>query len=190
MKPLGKIIRLQIQRSRLKLGEKPNQYYDPSALLSINELTLTPRGAFAIVNGEMILDIHHTDHPHTRNSDGVNDLSIGFTSHYEAMRERYGDHLFDGCAGENILVAIDSRADLTQLQNGLLIQNGDTASAVRLTNLLVALPCAPFSKFASRSDDPHTVKQALQFLDHGTRGFYCVVNQEATIKVGDEVVVG
>ena len=190
MKPLGKIIRLQIQRSRLKLGEKPNQYYDPSALVAVDELRLTPKGAFAIVNSETILDIHHTDHPHTRNNNGVNDLSIGFTSHYQAMRECYGDHLFDGCAGENILVAVSTREDLATLASGLLIQNGDAASAVRLTDLMVALPCAPFSKFASKSSDPQTVKGALQFLDHGTRGFYCVVNQEATIKVGDEVAVG
>lgn len=188
MTPLGKIIRLQIQRLRLKLGEKPNQYYDPSALVAVNELRLTPQGAFAIVNGETILDIHHTAHPHTRNSDGVNDLCIGFTSHYEAMRERYGDHLFDGCAGENILVAVSAREDLARLVSGLVIQNGDTASAVRLTDLMVALPCAPFSKFAAKSDDPQTVKGALQFLDDGTRGFYCVVNQEATIKVGDDVL--
>jgi hypothetical protein len=187
MNPLGKIVRLQIQRSRLKLGEKPNQYYDPSALVAVNELRLTPNGSYAIVNGETLLDVHHIDHPHTRNSNGVNDLSIGFTSHYQAMRARYGDHLFDGCAGENILVAIDSRVDLTQIQNGLII--GDAASAVRLTDLMVALPCAPFSKFAAKSDDPQTVKGALQFLDDGTRGFYCVANQEVTIKVGDDVFI-
>jgi hypothetical protein len=185
MNPLGKIVRLQIQRSQLKLGEKPNQYYDPSALVSVNELRLTPHGASALVGGEVILDIHHADHPHTRNSDGVNDLSIGFTSHYQAMRARYGDHLFDGCAGENILVAIDSRVDITQIQNGLIL--GDAASAVRLTDVMVALPCAPFSKYAAKSDNPQTVKSALQFLENGTRGFYCVVNQEAAIKVGDDV---
>jgi len=190
MIPLGKIIRLQIQRSRLKLGEKPNQYYDPSALITVKALNLTPKGAFAVVNGETILDVHHADHPDTRNSDGVNDLSIGFTSHYQAMRARYGDHLFDGCAGENILVAVSAREDLAALASGLVIQNGDAASAVRLTDLMVALPCAPFSKFASKSSDPQTVKGALQFLDQGMRGFYCVVNQEATIRVGDEVVIG
>ncbi len=190
MKPLGKIVRLQIQRSRLKLGEKPNQYYDPSALVIVNELHLTPQGAYARLNGETILDIHHTDHPQTRNSDGVNDLSIGFTSHYQAMRARYGDHLFDGCAGENILVAVSAREDLATLASDLVIQNGDAASAVQLSGLMVALPCAPFSKFAAKSDDPQTVKGALQFLDGGMRGFYCVVNQEATIRVGDVLFIG
>ena len=43
--PLGKIVRLQIQRSPLKTGEKPNRVYDPSPILAVNELTLTPLGA-------------------------------------------------------------------------------------------------------------------------------------------------
>src|ERR1700694_4918441 len=102
---LGRIVRLQIQRSKLKRGEKPNRYYDPAPLLAVDELTLTPHGALVrLAGGGTLVDIHHAAHPDTRHLDRTNDLSVGFTPHYAAMRERFGAHLVDGCAGENILV--------------------------------------------------------------------------------------
>ena len=104
LRPLGQIVRLQLQRSSLKLGEKPNRWYDPSPLLAVDTLTLTPKGALGRTEfGEPLLDIHHADHPATRNN-GTNDISVGFTGHYAAMRARFGPHLPDGIAGENILV--------------------------------------------------------------------------------------
>ena len=45
LRPLGRIVNLQIQRSSLKLGEKPNRWFDPAPLLPVAELTLTPDGA-------------------------------------------------------------------------------------------------------------------------------------------------
>jgi hypothetical protein len=32
---------------------------------------------------------------------------MGFTGHYAATQEKFGVHLVHGCAGENILVAVD-----------------------------------------------------------------------------------
>src|SRR5574337_1547489 len=43
LRPLGKIVRLQIQRSPLKIGEKPSRVYDPSPILAVAGLTLTPQ---------------------------------------------------------------------------------------------------------------------------------------------------
>src|SRR2546426_4214324 len=43
-------------------------------------------------------------HPNTKNEDGAHGVSIGFTTHYALMRERFGDRLTPGCAGENVLV--------------------------------------------------------------------------------------
>src|SRR6185436_12587044 len=104
LRPLGRIVNLQIQRSSLKLGEKPNRWFDPAPLLPVDELALTPNGAIArLPDGGTLLDIHHANHPATRNN-GTNDISVGFTSHYAAMRQRFGPHLPDGIAGENILV--------------------------------------------------------------------------------------
>src|SRR5689334_6720356 len=123
LRPLGRVVRLQVQRSKLKLGEKPNRVYDPAPLLAVNELTLTPEGALArLPDGGMVIDVHHAAHPDTRNLDRSNDLSVGFTPHYAAMRARFGEHLSDGCAGENILIETTGRVTLADIAGGLVFQ--------------------------------------------------------------------
>jgi hypothetical protein len=195
LRPLGKIVRLQIQRSPLKVGEKPNRRYDPSALLAVDELTLTPDGALAVrglAEGGTLLDVHHVGHPETRNNEGINDLSVGFTTHYTAMRERFGDHLEDGCAGENILIETLGLIELSALEGGLVIRSANGAPPIWLRDFRVAAPCRPFSGYVlNRMVDEATLKATLQFLDNGLRGFYCTLPDEkpATIAVGDEVLV-
>ena len=188
---LGRVARLQIQRSKLKLGDKPNRYYDPSPLLSVNELTLTPEGALACLpDGSMVIDIHHPAHPDTRNLERTNDLSVGFTAHYSAMRSRYGAHLDDGCAGENILIETADRLALADIAGGLAIQPAAGGEPVRLRVVRHAPPCVEFSGYASRSREPEVIKGALQFLDAGLRGFYCALGNSApvVVAVGDQVL--
>jgi hypothetical protein len=156
----------------------------------VEELTLTREGALArLADGGTLIDVHHTAHPNTRNSGEGNDLSVGFTAHYRAMRAAYGPHLVDGCAGENILVEIDEAVSLARIAAGLFIRRA-TGDPVALANLRVALPCVEFSGYASRSADQTALKAALQFLDHGRRGFYCTYKgaQPVTIALGDEVL--
>jgi hypothetical protein len=186
--PLGPIVRLQIQRTGLKLGEKPHRVYDPAPLLEVQALTLSPAGAVALLpDGSALLDVHHLLHPRTRNLDGVNDLSVGFTGHYARMRDRYGPHLTDGCAGENILVENSAQIELPAVQRGLAIQTGQ--GWVWLHGVRVALPCVEFSTYAARPAVPEDVKATLQFLDYGLRGFYCTYDDEppAMVSVGDTV---
>ena len=186
--PLGQVVRLQIQRSSLKRGEKPHRHFEPAPLLEVAELTLTPEGAVALLpDGSALLDVHHAGHPRTRNSDGVNDLSVGFTGHYARMRSQYGPHLADGCAGENILVENGAHLDLAAVQRGLAIQSAATGAWCWLRAVRVALPCVEFSTYAARPAGPEGLKAALQFLDHGLRGFYCAFDepQPATVSVGD-----
>ena len=192
LQPLGRIVRLQIQRSKLKLGEKPNRWYDPAPLLAVDELTLTPEGALArLPDGGTLIDIHHAAHPDTRNIDRLNDLSFGFTAHYAAMRERFGAHLVDGCAGENILIETANRISLADIAGGLVIQPAGGGAPVRLRGVRVDLPCREFSGYASRSSEPQVIKQTLQFLDGGMRGFYCGLEHSVPIvvAVGDAVLV-
>ena len=192
LRPLGRVVRLQIQRSKLKLGEKPNRVYDPAPLLSVDELTLTPEGALTrMPDGGLLIDVHHPAHPDTRNLDRTNDLSVGFTSHYAAMRERYGEHLVDGCAGENILIETAGRVTQADIAGGLVIQPAKGGQAVRLQVVRHAPPCREFSGYASRSSEPDEIKDALQFLDAGLRGFYCALGNPVpmVLTIGDVVLV-
>jgi hypothetical protein len=189
---IGKIVRLQIQRSTLSLGEKPNRYFDPAALLSVNSLQITSRGAVAqLPDGQALLDYHHADYPTGANAE-LNDLSVNFTAHYDEIRAKFGaaEHLYNGCGGENILVEADHRLTESALSGGLAVQTRDGRLAW-LKNVVVALPCQPYSKYVARRTEPQVIKETLQFLDNGTRGFYCVFEDEIpmTIEVGDDVFV-
>ena len=131
------------------------------------------------------------EHPQSRNSDGVNDLAVGFTGHYARMRARNGLHLSDGCAGDNILVKASSgdQIDLATVQHGLAIQSAANGEWVRLQQVALALPSVELSGYAARQPGPEAMQAALQFLDHGLRGFYCVFEGPAVARValGDRV---
>ena len=190
MKLLGKIARLQIQRGSLTIGSGPTRYFDPAALLAVDELFLTSGGAFArTADGSCLVDVHHAAHPFTR-SRGENTLCFGFARHYEAMRDHFGEPFAFGCAAENIIVdGRASRVTLADVAAGIVIET-DQGPAT-LTNVIVAVPCMPFSKYALRDPDasPEAIKSALQFLNDGMRGFYCGFPdpKTATIRIGAKV---
>jgi hypothetical protein len=46
-----------------------------------------------------VLDVHHADHPDTRNARLVNGLSLLPRAHYDRLRARYGEHLVDRLRG-------------------------------------------------------------------------------------------
>src|ERR1041384_830435 len=190
---LGPIIRLQVQRSRLKTGEKPNQHYDPAPIVVVDRLRLTPDGTGGLLDGEEIVDVHHRAHPDTRNTRPEKGLSVGFTGHYTQIRKRYGRHMKIGCAGENLIVRTRRRLSLPEVEGGLAILSPEGNERLRLTQIVVAHPCEPFSRFAHRQKKvkPETLKATLQFMDEGMRGFRCVpdVMDQAEIEVGDVVAV-
>lgn len=187
---LGRIARLQIQRAPLKTGPKPDQRYDPGALLAVETLTLTTQGAEARgPDGAWLLDVHHARHPQTRQNNGENALSVGFTAHYARMRERFGAHVELGCAGENILVETGHPVALEQAAGGFVIETA-AGTRVRLGSVLVAAPCRPFTRYLlQQSAEPDRLKAGLHFLDGGMRGFYAALPQAepAVVSVGDTV---
>ncbi len=196
MREIGLIKLVQIQRSSLKQGQRPQRYYDPAPLLVVERLLLAGPGVSALsAAGELIIDVHHAGHPETKNSMGRNGISIGFTSHYRAMRDRYGAHLSDGCAGENILVESDHVWSLDELGATMMIERAD-GQIVALDGLMTAAPCVEFSRFAHLSAEPLTSDQlrtTLQFLDGGMRGFYARLadgQPDAEIRAGNRVFVG
>ena len=196
MHEIGRIKQVQIQRSSLKRGERLSRYYDPTPLLVVESLELTPDGVFGItINGKQVMDVHHINHPISRNHNGINGVSLGFTSHYKAIRNQFGEHLVDGCAGENILIETDAIITLPDLGNRIAIQSKEIRVFVHLINFKVAAPCVEFSQFAANHGMPlaaEPLKAALQSLNDGIRGFYATVIDQETlmlVKAGDRVFV-
>jgi hypothetical protein len=191
MRPLGPLVRLQVQRSSLKTGQKPLRTYDPGPLLAVGRLALSPDGALgSIPDGGWIVDVHHRGHPDTKNSDGLHGVSVGFTAHYGAMRERFGERLTMGCAGENLIAATGSLLYFDDVAGGLAILAPDGTERVRLRVLEVAHPCRPFTGWAlGGTVEAAVLKEHLQFLEGGMRGFYCTAEGAGTVEVGDLLVV-
>ncbi len=189
MREIGTIKQVQIQRSSLKVGERNPHHYDPSPLLVVRHLMLTSGGCIGITeSGEQIIDVHHQDHPDSRNR-GDNNISFSFTSHYLAMRDKFGHHLVDGCAGENILIEADKEFSIDELHYGIAIQAAPTGELIHLIDVCIATPCLPFSRFAAQYTSLQ-VKEPLQFLHHGKRGFYAALNSPqlpATIQSGQRI---
>jgi MOSC domain-containing protein YiiM len=188
--PLGKVVRLQVQSAPLKTGERPNRVYGTAPIVEVEQLLLTPDGAVGVDGaGARILDVHNTAHPATRYSDG-NTVSFGLTSHYARMRERFGSHMVNGCAGENILVETGAPLHLPELGARVGLRSARSGEILEFSTIRVALPCVEFSKFAVRNQGatPADLKPVLQFLDEGTRGFYVMAAREGVVTVGDGLV--
>jgi hypothetical protein len=189
MRPLGPIVRLQIQRASLKTGARPHRAYDPAPLLAVPRLAVGPDGVLgAGPEDAWVVDVHHRAHPATKNEDGLHGVSVGFTAHYDAMRERFGERLTIGCAGENLIAetAGGGRLQFADLAGGLAVLAPDGRERVRLRVLEVARPCRPFTGWAvGATVEAEVLKQHLQFLDEGMRGFYCSAEGTGVVEVGD-----
>ena len=191
MQRIGTVVRLQVQTASLKVGAGRGQRYDTSALVNVPELVLDGAGVTGrSADGKDVPDVHHRDHPASKFR-GENGISVGFTSHYATMRQRFGDHLVDGIAGENILVETEDQVHDGNVQAGLLIDATD-GSVAHLGDACVATPCVPFSRFALQLGPEikpdRAVTEALQFLNEGMRGFYLTLQgKPAVITVGAAV---
>lgn len=172
---VGPIVRLQVQTEPLKHGQRPDSWYVPDAIASVQGLRIDSGGVWGIAPGgsRELADVHHRDHPRSRFR-GENGISVGFTSHYALMRKEYGDALIDGIAGENILVETDRLYTEVDLAAGIVVITGDRHAD--FTDIQVATPCVEFAKFClgyepSRRADA-AVTQAVRALHNGVRGFY------------------
>jgi hypothetical protein len=190
---IGPIIRLQIQRGALKVGEKGAKRYLTEPIQVFDRLQLSPDGVTAREPGGETLDAHHHAHPLKKNEDGAHGVSVGFTGHYHAMQQRFGAHMALGCAGENIIVDTPREVALEEVAAGFLILDRSGRQKGRLLDVVVARPCKPFTGFALRNTPvaPEAFQDSLRFLDGGMRGYYCTWDGEpAVIELGDVVAVG
>lgn len=191
LEPIGHIVRLQVQTAHLKRGEQPRRWYDPAPITEVAALALDPFGVTGIgTDGMAHHDVHHRDHPLSRNR-GDNGVSVGFTSHYRLMRERFGEHLADGIAGENILVESAEVHTESDLGGTLLIETA--GGLARLDHVIVAPPCVEFTRYClewprDRRPD-RTVTEALQFIGAGVRGFYATSSPRSArvVRAGERV---
>ena len=187
---IGPIVRLQVQRDALKVGEKGSRRYHIEPIITVAQLRVTPDGAVGLAPDGDILDAHHRDHPLHKNDDGVHGLSIGFTTHYTAMQQRFGPHVSVGAAGENLIVEAARRFTLADVERGLVVFDAAGVEKGRLTRVEIAHPCKAFTGFALRHETvpPDAFKQSMQFLDGGLRGFYCTWAGRPTVLEAGDVV--
>ena len=191
---IGPIVRLQVQRSSLKVGEPRHRRYDPAAIVAVPALRLTTAGAVGEPAGEPdIVDVHNADHPQSKQRAGVNGLSVGFTGHYAAMQERFGDRPAEGIAGENLIVESGRQWTEDDLAPGLLIRTA-AGDEIPLVRILIAAPCVEFTRWAmqfpAEARPDRTVTESLQFLGDGMRGFYFAYDgAPVSIAPGDRLFI-
>ena len=185
-----RIVRLQIQQEPLKRGEKPHRWYDPTPIRQVERLLLDDRGGTGVVGGDKILDVHHVDHPRTRNHGQASGLSIGFTAHYNAMQARFGDRVTDGIAGENVLVETDEQMTRDRLTGGAFRTRD--GRVIPFSEVEIAEPCVEFSRFVlgvNPFDRTQPMREPLRALMGGMRGFYVALAEPVELRAGDELLL-
>lgn len=196
LRRLGHVKLTQLQPNGLIIETPSGYFYDASRRVVVDRLLISALGIEATTpDGEHVLDIHHINHPDKAYDD--DDLvCIGFTSHYAAMRSRFGDHMVDGIAGENIIIDCEDEIWPEDLGKQLAFENQDTKALTLLDMVSFAAPCDEFSHFAAKSQDTRLpaeeLKATLQFLGNGRRGFLLVLSEgqeTATIQPGDKVYI-
>ncbi|HSG15377.1 MAG TPA: MOSC domain-containing protein [Anaerolineae bacterium] len=193
---LGHVKLVQVQPAGLIVETSSGYFYDVTRRVEVDRLLITSLGIEATTpEGEHVLDIHHISHPDKAYDD--DDLvCIGFTSHYKAMRARFGQHMVDGAAGENIIIEYEQEVWPSDLGQRIAIENQDTGHKTLLDLVSHTSPCREFSLFATQSQHaklpPDKLKETLQFLENGRRGFLLVLNngqETAVVRPGDRVSV-
>jgi hypothetical protein len=196
IRDLGVVKLVQVQPSGLIIETPSGGFYDVTRRVEVDSLLITPLGIEAIKpDGKHVLDIHHINHP-GKAYDNDDLVSIGFTSHYEAMRTQFGNHMVDGSAGENIIIEFDKEVWSEDLGSQIAIESSETGHRALLDFQMFAAPCEEFSHFVAQSQQERLpaaeLKSILQFLNKGRRGFLLLLSEgqeAATVQKGDKVFV-
>jgi len=195
---IGTVVHLQVQRSSLKLGERPRRWFDPSPLVAVTALEVAEAGGIGVTaGGERVIDVHNRNHPESRYGNG-NGLSVGFTSHYDRIRAKVGERAANWVAGENVIVQTEQGFWQDDLARALAIEGVD--GVVRLEAIRPIEPCVEFTRYllgyAARPENDVTlpdraVTETLTFLRQGMRGYCATYTRGATaatvLRLGDRV---
>ena len=195
-KYLGTVKLVQLQPNGLIIEKSSGYFYDETRRVEVDQLLINKKGIEATTpNGVHVLDIHHLDHP-DKEYDDDELICIGFTSHYDKMRERFGDHMVYGSAGENIIIENSDEVWLDDLGDQIAIENQETGQQLLLGQVQVADPCDEFSHFVAQSQEERLpaqeLKGILKFLSDGRRGFLMVLAQgqeNGIVRPGDKIFV-
>lgn len=181
---IGEVALLQIHGDLLVAGDS----FDPGPLVEVDAMSIDSDGVLGWTGEVWAVDVHHRAWP---GRSGRRPVSLGFTSHYDEMRNRFRQIPL-GAAGENIVVTATDPVPLGHLGAAIAIRGQDGREAI-LVNPFVARPCRQFTSYMlglpykAAAED---IAEELAFLDGGTRGFIFGVDElvaPVTVKVGDEV---
>lgn len=184
MRKLGNIAMLQVHGNRVKHRDR----FDPTSLIEVETASLSSDGMLGWAGSGWVVDVHHAAWPEPGPR---RPLSMGFTSHYNKMENRFGKASL-GVAGENIIVASDEVVSLADLGQRVVI-SAENGEEIQLVRPKVAKPCLPFTSFMLGLPSVGIREEIvghLRFLDDGTRGFVFGVDEigdPVRIRVGDEV---
>jgi hypothetical protein len=183
-----RIVGLAVQREPMKIGKAPLRSYEPAALVPVTSLLAEPRGVQGVTaDGAVVLDVHHRDHPKSRDRKGKAGILFMGTGDYAALRERYGDHVVDGIGGETVLLDAPDGLAGGGLPRTVTVLTAD--GQLELHGVRTAAPCVEFSRFCLRQeisalvDDE--VRKSMIDLDNGARGYRAIASGTGTIAVGD-----
>lgn len=184
---VGRVVRLQVQTAPLKGAGGPPRRYDPAPIRAVEELLVGPAGAIGRVAGSELLDVHHRNHPHSRNPKGRSGLSVLSLADYARLRARFGPHIVDGVAGESLLLDTPTplAAQAERLSPGLVVEAAD-GSALTLHSVRTAEPCVEFAWFCLGrwGGVDEEVRGAMAELAGGARGYRCVAGSTGIIRPG------
>jgi hypothetical protein len=185
-----RIVRLQVQTDPVKVGRAPLRRYEPAVIESVPRIEVGPSGVVGLARQlGSVIDVHHVEHPRSRDRKGTAGVSLMGTGDYARLREAYGDHLTEGIAGETIL--LDAPEGLAGRVMPDQVTVLTAAGPIALTQVRVADPCVEFSRYCLGQQPSATVddavRQALVDLDSGVRGYRAVADGSGVIALGDEV---
>jgi hypothetical protein len=182
---IGTVVRLQVQRDRLKPGERGQRVYDPAPLLEVDALRVGPQGVVGLTPQGEVLDVHHAQHPNTRWVRPRSGLSFLPAAHTARLRDLYGPHLVTGIAGEGLTLATDGPLSEADLHGQLLLETD--SEPLRLSEVAAMPPCVEFARWCLGLRPPvldERVEAALETLGEGARGFGAVVTGSGVVRAG------
>jgi MOSC domain-containing protein YiiM len=183
---IGRIVRLQVQKVPIK---EKGVGYRPEWVLPVDRASVDAWGMLGWDGDRWVVDAHNKAHPSQRGG-GRRQLSIGFTGHYDAMAERFGDAPV-GIAGENVIVA-GPALSLSELGEGVMVVTSD-GTELLLERPRVAAPCVEFTSFMLGLDEVASLAEVegpLADLHDGRRGFIVAADHASApveVAVGDRV---